>query len=509
MTWRSRGALAAILALFISTAMLFVSRLGIEADEAVVTGRGSFTLFSVPLMHFSYVGALKTWFYLALFSFVRPSQVSLRVPMVLAGAAAVWLFFVLLDQTVGRRAAWIGALLLATDSMFVILNTLDFGPNALHFVFKLGAMVLLVRFHREGSRWALAAAFFLLGLGLWDKAIFIWAVAGIMFATLIVFPRELLSHLSIRNLAVAGASMVLGALPLIAYNIHRPLDTFRSNAHMTREPIGQKFGVLRRTMSAAACFGFVTSVQPPPHPGVAGTWFQKASQAVSETAHHPTNNLTIAALCAACLGLFARASRKPVLFGLLACAGTWLPMIVTAGTGAGAHHAILLWPFHFLAIAAALAAVPWAWISAAVTVLLCASNVLVTNEYYWQLVSDGPDTRFTDAIYSLESHLERLRSPRVYVLDWGILEPLTLLSDRTIPVATPDWHDAATLRKLIADPRSVFVAHTAPYAYFPGDRTAMEDFATGQGYEEISAEVVSDRYGRPTFDVFRFRAKMR
>jgi hypothetical protein len=37
----------------------------------------------------------------------------------------------------------------------------------------------------------------------------------------------------------------------------------------------------------------------------------------------------------------------------------------------------------------------------------------------------------------------------------------------------------------------------------------MEDFATGQGYEEISTEVVYDRYGRPTFDVFRFREKAR
>jgi hypothetical protein len=370
-------------------------------------------------------------------------------------------------------------------------------------------MVLLFKFHREGSRWALAAAFFLIGLGLWDKAIFIWAVAGVSLATLIVFPREVFRHLSIRNLAIAAASTLLGALPLVAYNIHRPLDTFRSNAHMTREPVGQKFVILRRTMNAPVFFGFFTSVQIPPHPGEARTWFQKASQAVSETARHPTRNLTLAALGAACLGLFARTSRKPVLFGLLACAGTWLPMIVTSGTGGGAHHAILLWPFQFLAIAAALAAIPIAWVSAFVTALLCASNLLVTNEYYWELVRNGPDTRFTDAIYSLASNLERMRSPQVYVLDWGILEPLTLLSDRKIPVAPPDWHDAATLRKLLADPRSVFVAHTAQYAYFPGDRSSMEDFATGQGYEEISTEVVYDRYGRPTFDVFRFREKAR
>jgi hypothetical protein len=278
---------------------------------------------------------------------------------------------------------------------------------------------------------------------------------------------------------------------------------------MIREPIRQKIAVLEVTTNGAALFGFFTSVRIPPHPGEARSWFQKASRAISETAGHPTHNLTIAALCLACLGLFARASRKPVLFGLLACAGTWLPMIVTAGTGVAAHHVILLWPFHFLAIAAALAAIPRAWISAALTLLLCASNLLVTNEYYWQLVRNGPDVRWTDALYTLENHLERLRSPEVYIVDWGILESLILLSDRTVSIHGLGLGDPDTIGRILGDPRSVFVAHTPEFAYFPGDRSALEDYATAHGYQEVSAEIIYDRYGRATFDVFRFREKAR
>jgi hypothetical protein len=184
-------------------------------------------------------------------------------------------------------------------------------------------------------------------------------------------------------------------------------------------------------------------------------------------------------------------------------------MIATAGTGVAAHHVILLWPFHFLAIAAALAAIPWAWISAALTVLLCASNLLVTNEYYWQLVRNGPDVRWTDALYTLENHLERLRSPEVYIVDWGILESLTLLSDKAVAVQGLGLGDPDTLGRILADPRSVFVAHTPEFAYFPGDRSALEDYATAHGYQEVSAEIVYDRYGRATFDVFRFREKAR
>lgn len=497
--------LAAILLLFILTAMLFIGRPGIEADEALVANPALYSWHHVPLMLMSYLGALKSWFYIALFAFVKPGAVSLRMPTVLLGAAAIWLFFLLLDRTIGRRAAWMGALLLATDSMFVILEAIDYGPNALHFVLKLGAMLLLVRFHRKGSTGALATAFFLLGLGLWDKAIFAWVLFGLSIATVIVFPRDVWRHLTIRNLGIAAAALIAGALPLVIYNIARPLDTFRTNVHMAREPILHKAIILERTLNGAALFGFFTSVQPSPHPGEAKTWLQKSSRAVSEASHHPTSNFTIAAFCIACLGLFARASRKPVLFGILACAGTWLPMVLTAGAGGAAHHVILLWPFQFLTIAAALAAIPWNWAAAAFTLILCAANLAVTNEYYWELVTNGPDVRWTDAFYPLDRRLETLRSPNIYIVDWGIFETLNLLSDNTAPVTALDWSNAQNLRKIVSDPRAAFVAHTAVYTYFPQERAMLEDAAASEGYEEVPIEIIYDRNGRATFDVFRFR----
>jgi hypothetical protein len=505
MTLRARGALAAILLLFIATAMLFVNRPGIEADEALVANGAIYSWHHVPLMLMSYMGALKAWFYLALFDVVRPSPLSLRVPTILFGAVAIWLFFLLVDRTVGRRAAWIGALLLATDSMFVILEAIDYGPNALHFVLKLGAMLLLVRFHRGGSTWALAGGFFLLGLGLWDKAIFAWVLFGVSMAAAVVFPREIWRHFTIRNLAIAAGSVIVGALPLVLYNIHQPLATFKANRNMTNDPFAHKAVLWERTVNGAVLFGFLTSLEPSPHPGQASTAFQRASQAISEAAHQPTTNLTIAALCASCIGLFARASRKAVLFGLLAFGATWLPMVLTAGAGGAAHHVILLWPFHFLAVAAALAAIPWRWIAGAVTLVLCAANLAVTNEYYWELIRNGPDIRWTDAVYPLERRLETLRSPDIYIVDWGIFETINLLSDNMAPVRAVDWTNQEILRKIVGDPRAAFVAHTANYAYFPQQRVTIEDIAASGGYEEVPIEIIYDRNGRATFDVFRFR----
>jgi hypothetical protein len=185
--------------------------------------------------------------------------------------------------------------------------------------------------------------------------------------------------------------------------------------------------------------------------------------------------------------------------------GTWLPMVLTAGAGAAAHHVILLWPFQFLSIAAALAAIPWRWIAVAATVALCAANLAVTNEYYWEMIRNGPDIRWTDALYPLERRLETLRSPDIYIVDWGIFESINLLSDNTEPVHAVDWSNQEYLRKIVSDPRAAFVAHTAKYEYFPQERATIEDVAASGGYEEVPIDIIYDRNGRATFDVFRFR----
>jgi hypothetical protein len=342
-------------------------------------------------------------------------------------------------------------------------------------------------------------------LGLWDKAIFAWVLIGLPLATIIVFPRDVWRHITLRNLSVAALSMIVGAFPLIIYNIAVPLNTLKANQHMVNETFAHKAVLLARTANGAALFGFFTSVQPAPHVGEAKTRLEKSSQAISEAMHHATLNLTVEAFCIACLGLFVRASRRAVLFGILACAGIWLPMVLTVGAGAASHHIILIWPFQFLTIAAALAAIPWRWAAIGATLVLCASNLIVTNEYYWKMVSNGPDIRWTDAFYPLERRLETLRSPNIYIADWGIFESMNLITDGAIPIHFIDWSNADTLHKIVADPRATFVAHTAVFTYFPQERALLEDAASSEGYEEVPIEIVYDRNGRATFDVFRFR----
>lgn len=521
MSSATRRALIALCVAFVAAGMLFVPRLGIEADEAIIAdglyahGAAWYSWkiagTDVPVMLISYLGALKTWLYKGVFLLAAPRPIILRLPMLLFAAGALWLFFELLDRTIGRRAAWIGTLLLASDTSYLLLNMADYGPVSLQFVFKLAALVLLVRFHQNANKRDLAWAFFLFGLGMWDKAIFAWVLFGLAIAAVAVFPRELRNYLTRANIAVAGLAMLAGALPLVIYNIARPLDTLRSNAHLGQTELPHKAEILKQTMDGYVLFGFLTAVEPGPQPGEPKHWYQSLSLAVSRWTGRPRRNAIMWAAIASVLSLaflwkwlWNSQARRPVLFGLIVCAATWLPMVLTAGAGGAAHHAILLWPFQLLPIAAVLARIPAAP-GALVTALLCGSNIAVTNQYYADLIVNGPTVRWTDAMDPLQRYLTDLHPGRIVAADWGFMETMNLQSEGELPMDYADTGSDQAIEALLADPSNLFVAHTAGSAFHPQERAALEEVARRENYQEEPLATIHDRNGRPTFDVFRFR----
>jgi 4-amino-4-deoxy-L-arabinose transferase-like glycosyltransferase len=515
--WKKRAGLLAICGAFFAAGMLFVPRLGIEADEAIL-GNGMYEFGApwyswkvggseLPVMMMSYLGALKTWLYSLLFLVTPPRALSLRLPTMLIAAATLWLFFSLLDRTVSRRAAWIGVALLACDSSYLLLNVPDFGFVTLQFFFKLSAMLLILRFHRSGSRWALAGGFFLIGLALWDKAVFLWVLFGLAVATVAVFPREIRRSLTARNIAVAGVSLLIGALPLVIYNIARPLDTLRSNAKLERNPLLAKVDLLERTLEGEVMFGFLTADNPGPRPGEPQHWFQSLSLRVAGWTGHPSRDLTLVALLLVVPALFflwKTPARAPILFGLITCAATWLPIGFAANAGFAAQHTILLWPFPFLAITAALAQAP-ARLGAATCAVLCLSSVAVTNQYYADLIRNGPAIRWTDAIDPLNRYLIDSKPEMVFGADWGFVETLNLLSEGTVPVSYVDITDKKLIDRMVAGPNYLFVCHEPNFTYQPELRAAVEEAARQAGLQEEALTTIADRNGRPTFDVFRFR----
>ncbi len=497
---------------------------GIEDDESlfanpiyrVVSRACRIRVFhrNIPLMVMDYVGALKSWIYSFIFAVLEPSKVSLRLPVLLIGAFTIALFYRLLQQVAGTRAAIVGCFLLATDTIFLMTTLFDWGPVAIQHLALVAGCVQLVAFHRTGSRWSLACGFLALGLGLWDKAIFVWLLGGLAVAGLAVFPGAILKRLGVRNVACASIAFLLGAWPLLVYNARHHWTTFRSNTAISSGETAGKLMMLKDTINGSGLFGYMVNDADAGTGGPPETTLERSSVTIARLFREPKENYLLAAGCLT-LAIFPlwRRRWREILFGLVFMAVTWIQMAVTRNAGGGVHHTVLLWPFpHFvLTIALSEASQHYRRIGRpaliAVVTFLCATNLLVTNQYLSQLIRYGQSVTWTDAIYNLSDSL-RAHDNDIYVTDWGLFDQLIMLHEGRLAVqmvarADGEFEDGQVDR-MLADQRAMFVTHVRDKRFFPKTDEHLESAAAALGYQRQVLATVADTKGRPVFEVYRF-----
>ncbi len=517
--------------IFVLQGLVFIPYVGVQNDEALfgsaiyepihVEYQARILRHMVPTMVMSYIGALKAWTYAVIFSIWPPSPESLRIPVLVMGAITIWLFFLLLKRTAGARAALAGSALLAFDTTFLLTTTFDWGPVAFQHLLLLAGVYLIVRFHESGSPVWLGAAFFCFGMGVWDKALFVWMLAGLGAAALVVFPRQVYSRLTRRNLGVAVACFLIGCWPLVGYNKARDLKTFRANAHYSAAGVDGKLYLVRMSLEGSSLLGYIVRDEPAPAPGRPDSTLEDWSLALSNMMDGPHVGFTaIAFVLALALlpWLWTSPARKPMLFALVFMVATWAQMAFTQDAGGGTHHTVLLWPFPHLLIAVAFAQACGALRRAAVPVLaaliavVCGSNLLVTNQHLAQLIERGAGAIWTDAIYPLADYLDRTPARHVYVMDWGMFDALRILDRGRLPLVvggdpvvkeSMDDTDRRILDEMLASEGGVYVGHTDGNEIFPGVSARLRAYAEAAGYRKEVQKVISDRNGRPMFEVYR------
>jgi len=354
--------------LFFLAGQAFITRAGVEADEALIFSpllepREAVYLrlfhHPFPVLLMSYLGTLKTLIYNPILHIFGNSLWALREPVLLAGAATIGLFFLILRRASGDRAALIGCGILATDSIYLITNCNDWRPVALQHLLLLGGTLLALRFCENKKLWPLAGAFFLCGLALWDKALSIWMLSSMGLAAVLIFPRYLVALTTRRRVAIALLAFILGGFPLLRFNLKTHWSTFRGN--FTRDQhFYRKVPYFLNTLDGEGLFGwmmpFPKDQAPAPH--VPDSHLTAVSAEISSLAGHPRHNLMLYAFALALLlAPLARGNAlRAILFALIAMAVAWAQMAVTANAGASVHHAILLWPFPEMVIAVSFAA---------------------------------------------------------------------------------------------------------------------------------------------------------
>jgi len=470
----------------------------------------------LPLMLLSYLGALKSWLYFPIFLIARPSFLAVRLPVLIIGSLTVWLFTWLLERTSGRTIAWVGGLLLATDTMFLFTTCYDWGPVALQHLLSLAGVALLLKFASEGRRWTLMFGFLCFGLALWDKALFLWLFSGLILATLTIFPRELWARCRLKNFGVAAAGLCLGALPLIAYNAASNLATLRSNSTFDLAQLPSRLRALRITWDGEILWGYM--VHAPWSPGTPRepeTALERMSGVVHSWAgfryHNQLEPAFWVALALAPM-LWFTCARRPLLFCLIAMAVAWFQMAITKDAGLGAHHVVLLWPLPqwFLAVALVEAsrwkALQWRKIGlvalVAAMVWLVGENLLLTNEYFYQLTRYGALGSWSDAIYRLSDEAGAMQPEHFVVDDWGIANGLEMLRGGSASLALGNEPFLTGTGAGFAE--DFWIGHTREFEQKAGVNERVVQAARAAGFEKQIVRTVADRNGRPVFEIFRF-----
>jgi hypothetical protein len=510
----------------------FIPLLGLEDDETLFA-QGIYQpraeLYSlhigrshVPIMLMSYLGALKSLIYGPIVRNLGVSLRTVREPMLLAGVASLWLFFLLLRRAAGNRAALIGCALLASDSLYLLTTCFDWGPVALQHLLLIGGALALVRFFQERSEKALAAAGFLFGLALWDKALAVWIISGLAVGGLVTFPRQIFGAITIRRVGIATLALVLGALPLILYNVHSHGGTFSGNFQRDTAGIPGKVSFLAVTLSGDGLFGWMMDDdwQTPELHRPQGA-IQKASAAISALARRPRHSLFLHGFLLALLlaPLSGRHGIRLILLALVAMAVAWIQMAINQNTGGSIHHTILLWPLPQFIVAVSFSAASYrvgrAGIPAVacMTAVLAISGALVMNEYFVQTVEAGGAQAWTDAIFPLSRWIKDDPAHWALATDWGIADQLRLLHRGrlhigvgTDQISKPEMtdDDRTMVAQMISIPGNIFIAHTPPCEIFPGNNAKLIQFAAAAGYRREMLTTISDSYAHPVYEVYRF-----
>lgn len=479
----------------------------------------------VPTMLMSYLGTLKALLYAPVFRLWGLNDWTLRLPVLLLGALSVWIFYLLARRLAGAAAALAATALLATDACYLLTSVFDWGPVVLQHVCLAAAFYALVRFAEAWQAgWLFAGAFFA-GLGLWDKALFLWPLGGFAVGLLALFPREVVGVARNRRLAVAAvAGFALGAAPFLHYNLTTGFRTFRGTAQRDdlRAALGKAI-VLDRTLDGSGLFGYLVRESPEGPPADLLEW-EKVPLQLAGRLGSPRRSwqalLLVLALAAAPLLHWSSSRRRVALLVAIAAVVAWAQMAWTRDAGGSVHHAILLWPLLHLEAALAAAALlerggrVLCAAVAAVFAFCTLSNAAVLNTYLAHMIACGPGQVWTDAARTLVQFLEAQPGRAAFAADWGILHEVVFYGRNRIPMigdadglvlrAGDDPLAAKRLEEALADPRQLFITWREGLDVFPETRKKLIDFAAARGYRRSTVALIADRHGAAMYEIHEF-----
>ncbi len=496
-----------------------------------------------PLMTQDYIGAINTYAAIPFIAILGSTPTALRVMSVLVGAITLWLTYALSRSLTGsRRVGLSAALLLAVDPTFIFWNRQGVFVTAVTAAIGLAASLCWLRRWQSGSkRWTMAGAFFF-GLGLYAKLLFLWLIAALTGALILLeLPRLVKQKTGLRQfwplqkveIFAAIPAFLLGCWPLIVYNI-QTRGTFLSvaqNAQTSYYGINNlAFGpnLLERLSQFTVILDgshlwYLGAVIRNPLPPLA---FGLVLVLLVLVASMTTRNRLIGApqplsTTPPILGTPVKIALFPFLvvgLVILASIGTVSALWIT-------HFALLMpWP------AMAMATGTWFILSQGIPPrftplarwghlltwvglgLLVLTNLWSVSRYHQSLTESGGLSSHSDAVYDMSHWLAEQAAGPVVAMDWGLAAPVIYLTHGQItPVEVfgyawqPDLFLTDRLEKFIRQPTTLYLWHAPDEIIF--DRSQVFKTLYRPLYLEETIEAAFyERSGRPLLGVTRLVA---
>ncbi len=502
--------------------------------------------WKIPSMLLPYVGAQKGWIWRGLFQIWPPSIYSVRIPAVILGGLALILFYLWARKFYSRPTAVLALALAATDPAYIYTARLDWGPVVLGHVWKLGGLLLGALWLEAASPESrvttgprllrLWAAAFCFGLGLWDKATFVWFLTALALSLLLLFPRQVMRNVRPVPVIVLVTGLLAGALPLLAYNYEawgQGTNTMLRLEGLDRELLTHKISNLRMTLNADAVYGLIGGGEGISDAGSSGfgSLLVASLSLYSEFLGTPFPWLLLLAVAAA---PFAAGHRRSIVFPFLVCGLMWAQMLMAKDGGSSPHHYVLAYPFPHLGLAAAAS---WAWekggrrrqpgakapghrprraLAALLAVLFIAqlsSGIRHLRLFY----ETGGRLFWSDAVYELAAFVDQRRPSQLIMMDWGFRGPFLLLNLGRIPIVEyelvgPDaWADPGRLahvQGMIRQPNTLFLIHASGMEASPETQKLLSEAAARMGAKTRNVWNFNQRDGRPLAILIQFETSL-
>ncbi len=522
--WRLLVVLAVVF--FVVAGCLLMPLLGLEEDEVAfmvclwdpASALTNLSIFhhKLPLLLVSYAGLIKTWLYAPVFRVFGYHIPSIRLPGILLAAFTIILVGQFMKRISGLPAQLVTVGLLATDAVFLSTSTLDWGPVVLQNLLLVAGLVFAERWNKKREMWLLFVMALCFGIALWDKALFVWNLSSMAVAFLAVNPRYVFGEARWRRVAVIFLGLVIGAWPLISYNVGHHNATLKENGHFTASEVGSKFNFLLGSVDGIHA---VHAFFDPKYPAMDQVRRPLEGPSLQTTRWVPWNFSSWRRwvfVILVPLGFWAGGvdERRWIAFFLLSGSLAWFQCALTLEAGASIHHTVLFWPLFYGALGvSAGAALQNLGRPGRAAVLLLLGIVLVRSlvqidDMYSDLITHSSWVEWSNADSTLVDYLKGTGTKQVITTDWGIQNVITVRTRRAILVRAEEFDlrggvfpDDAF--RACGAPECVVVGHPPAREVFEGIDQKFSSSLERNSLKRELAQVIPDSHGTPSFYVYR------